>query len=173
MAEEKNLSPLLARLIQDYWQAAEKSRQKKQEATVNVDEIASKLAVFYERVRKVVDWKEENLIRRSAIERYLRRQLVGEISQFSLKKNINSQEVAETIVADLVRGGYLKNGQVPQSKVGEVKNILERYLFLLNLLSRQVSEKEVKERVNQSVWLFSQAACEIEKPLIPVFARIS
>lgn len=171
MAEEKNLSPLLARLIQDYWQAAEKSRQKKQEATVNVDEIASKLAVFYERVRKVVDWKEENLIRRSAIERYLRRQLVGEISQFSLKKNINSQEVAETIVADLVRGGYLKNGQVPQSKVGEVKNILERYLFLLNLLSRQVSEKEVKERVNQSVWLFSQAACEIEKTLDPSFRQ--
>ena len=171
MAEEKNLSPLLARLIQDYWQAAEKSRQKNQEATVNVDEIASKLAVFYEKVRKVVDWKEENLIRRSAIERYLRRQLVGEISQFSLKKNINSQEVAETIVADLVRGGYLKNGQVPQSKIGEVKNILERYLFLLNLLSRQIPEKEVKERVNQSVWLFSQAACEIEKTLDPGFRQ--
>jgi len=67
MAEEKNFSPLLARLIQDYWQVAEKSRQKNQEATVSVDEIASKIAVFYEKVRKVVDWKEENLIRRSAI----------------------------------------------------------------------------------------------------------
>jgi len=167
MAEEKNLSPLLARLIQDYWQAAERSRQKSQETKVNVDEIASKLAVFYEKIRKVVDWKEENMIRRSAIERYLRRHLVGEISQFSLKKNINSQEVAETIVADLVRGGYLKNGQVPQSKIDEVKNILDRYLFLLKLISRQTAEKEVKERVNQSVWLFSQAACEIEKALDP------
>ena len=108
MADEKNLSPLLARLVQDYWQALEKSRQKNQEATVSVDEIASRLAVFYEKVRKVVDWKEENLIRRSAIERYLRRHLVGEISQFSLKKNINSQEVAETIVADLCGGVTLR-----------------------------------------------------------------
>ncbi len=134
---------------------------------MNVDKIASKLAVFYEKIRKVVDWKEENLIRRSAIKRYLHRQLVGEISQFSLKKNINSQEVAETIVADLVRGGYLKNGQVPQSKISEGKNILERYLFLLNLLSCQIPEKEVKERVNQSVWPFFQTACEIKKTLDP------
>ena len=40
-------------------------------AALEVDEVASKIAKAYEKVREVVDWKEENLLRRAAIERIL------------------------------------------------------------------------------------------------------
>ena len=34
---------------------------------IHVDEMASRIAKFYEMVRKVIDWKEDSVLRRSAI----------------------------------------------------------------------------------------------------------
>ena len=42
-------------------------------ANLHVDEVASKVASFYEKVRKIVDWREEHLMRRIAIKRILKR----------------------------------------------------------------------------------------------------
>ena len=39
--------------------------------TIHVDEVASAVAAFYEKIRGVVDWREEHLMRRAAIERML------------------------------------------------------------------------------------------------------
>ena len=42
-------------------------------ATIHVDEVALKVAAFYEKIRTIIDWKEEHLMRRAAIIRKIKR----------------------------------------------------------------------------------------------------
>src|SRR5690606_15771711 len=70
-------------------------------APLEVDELASKIAEAYEKVRKVIDWKEENLLRRGAIERILKRRLVSELYGISILPNLNAKEMAEPMILEL------------------------------------------------------------------------
>ena len=141
------------KLIQKYqdWQ---KSLEPKEEATIHVDEVASAVAVFYEKIRGVVDWKEEHLLRRAAIERALKRRLF-------LQKT--GDEIAEPFVLELIRGGHFPNDRIEETKIDQVKAALNKYLFLLN--STPADTDKSKLRLNY--WLVSIASCEIEEILAP------
>jgi len=89
---EKNnsLTTAVQQLVKKYQDSL--NLQIKGEVTViHVDEIASKLASFYEKVTRVVDWKEEHLLRRTAIERMLKRRLISEISGLQLVSNLKAK----------------------------------------------------------------------------------
>ncbi len=64
------------RLIQRYQEWYQFLQPKEGTATLHVDEVASRMASFYEKIRGVINWREEHLLRKSAIERMLRRRLV-------------------------------------------------------------------------------------------------
>ena len=66
------LAPDVKKLSVQY-QHWHESIQAKGEATIAVDEVAAKVASFYEKIRGVVDWREEHLLRKTAIERILKR----------------------------------------------------------------------------------------------------
>jgi len=123
-------------------------------ATIKVDKVAAKVAAFYERIRDIVDWSEEHLLRRGAVERILRRRLV-------LREP--DQPLAELLLRDLIRGGYFPNGKIPETKIDEVKILLDKYLFLINNLSG-FDKKQVRI-LND--WLLIVASCEIEETLDP------
>lgn len=123
-------------------------------ATITVDKVVAKVAAFYERIRDIVDWSEEHLLRRNAVERILRRRLI-------LRQP--DQPFAELLVKDLIRGGYFPNGRIPETKVEEVKVLLDKYLFLIDSLS-QVDKKS--SRILKS-WLLMIVSCEIEETLDP------
>ena len=61
---------------------------------ITVDEVASKVAAFYEKIRGIVDWREEHLLRKMAIHRILHRRLL---------LTENPGEVAEPLLQELVR----------------------------------------------------------------------
>jgi len=138
-----------------------------EESKIHVDEIASKVAKFYEKIRKIVDWKEENLLRRNAIERILKRSLFGEFSKlnFIFKNNINS--IAESLVLELIRGGHLPNDEISQGKIDEVQNVLNKYVYLIkNAFSNTTASVfKFKEKVNFYEWILAIASCEIEEVL--------
>ena len=69
-----NISPATQSLIQRYqiWQKAQEPPQQGV-STIHVDEVAAKVAGFYEKIRGVIDWREEHLLRRGGIERILKR----------------------------------------------------------------------------------------------------
>src|SRR3972149_11765364 len=73
---------------------------------IHVDEIASRIAKPYELIRKVVDWKDDNLLRRNAIQRILKRLLFSRLSGVSFTGHIEAHKLAETITLDLIRGGH-------------------------------------------------------------------
>jgi len=70
-----NFSESFKKYLRDFKHSV-KEENKKSSNPIYVDEIASKVAKAYETVRRIVDWKEEHLIRRAAIERVIKRRFV-------------------------------------------------------------------------------------------------
>ena len=127
--------------------------------TIHVDEVASKFASFYEHIRTIIDWKEEHLMRRAAIIRKLKRRFLDlELNNFT------TQNVAEPLVLELVRGGWFLNDTIEESKVSDVQRIIEKYVFILK---NNPENKKGKAGLNFYHDLLEIAACEIEETLAP------
>ncbi len=138
---------------------------------LEVDELASKIAAAYEKVRKVIDWKEENLLRRGAIERILKRRLVSELYGISILPNLNAQEMAEPMILELMRSGYFDNGKIAKKQIKEIENILNKYIRILDSsrFPKAINKKHVKNKMEFYTWMLEIAACEIEEVLAPAF----
>ncbi|MFH1423993.1 MAG: hypothetical protein ABIG29_03530 [Candidatus Nealsonbacteria bacterium] len=146
-------------LLVDRYQEWSRSLQAKEGvSTINVDEVASRVASFYEKMRGVIDWREEHLLRKTAIERILKRRLF-------LKKNLDmAEKIAEPFIYELIRGGHFPNETIPESKIDEVQKIIDKCVFILE--NSPTPEKE-KAKMYLYDWLFGVAACEIEATLSP------
>ncbi|MFH1462266.1 MAG: hypothetical protein ABIG08_00985 [bacterium] len=149
------LSQSTKQLIQKYqsWHAAQ--QRKEDTPTIHVDEVASAVAAFYEKIREMVDWREEHLIRRAAIERILKRRLL-------LVKN--GEDVALPFVLELIRGGHFPNDRIPESKINPVKKLIDKYLFIIGNSPHPPKEK-IKTQLFD--WILGIAACEVEEVLSP------
>ena len=142
------ISQSTKKLISQY-QLWYKSLQPQEEvATIHVDEVASTVAAFYEKIRGVVDWQEEHLLRKRAIERILKRRLF---------LDENKEEIASSLVSELIRGGHFPNDFIPETKINEVKKLIDKYVYIF--------ENTPKEK--KSDWVLSIAACELEEILAP------
>ncbi len=142
---------------------------------IKVSSLISRVAFFYEKVRNAVDYEEEHLLRKNAIARILRRQVVIE----GVVKETDSERLANHLLIELIRGSYLPNNKIPESKIKEVAVLLEKYLRLkghyvskinasLNIKTDINQVKDlIKEKNNLINWLLHLAACEIEENLAP------
>jgi len=153
------LSLEFQKLIEQYQKNLETKKPQKGVPTIHVDNVASRIAVLYEKIRQIIDWKAEHLVRRIAIERILKRMLVSEISGISVATNLNPEETAESLVVELIRGGHLANDSIPRPLVVKVKHILTKYIYILENCS--------ENKIDIYHWLLSVAACEIEDILCP------
>lgn len=161
------LAPLVQKLIQSYQYDFEKSKPPGG-ALIHVDDIASKVALFYEKIRQIIDWKEEHLVRRAAIERILKRRLISEISGLRLTPNLNAREIAEPLILELIRGGHLPNDRIPQNKIGAVEKVLDKYIYLLHHNPHFSNPSyQIKKKINFYHWIMEICACEIEEILSP------
>jgi len=160
----KEISSNIQKLIRGYKNYKESLEPKEKIPVIHVDEIASKVAAAYETVIKVINWKEEQLVRRTAIERKLKRRLITEISGIKLVSDIKPDRTAESLVLESIRGGHLPNDQIPQNKIATVQQILEKYIHILR---NNFNSKDHKNRVQFYNWILEIAACEIEETLAP------
>ncbi len=87
---------------------------------INVNDLTGRASVFYEKIRYMVDYKEEHTIRRSAIERLLKRILLIE----------NAPDAGLALLEDLVASGYLLNKSIPESIADHINDIINKYLVL-------------------------------------------
>lgn len=159
--EEEILSPPISRLIDNY--SREVIILQKHYTPIRVDEIASRLAKFYEKIRKIIDWKDDNALRRSATERILKRILFPNLTGLTVQK-INIEELAETITTELIRGGHLPNDTIPMERLKEVAHILKKYILFLDSVS-SYDFFAVKQKINYINFILEMAACEIEEVL--------
>ena len=147
----------LAKIVKIFLAHAEATRPEAvppEVARIHVDEIASKVAAFYERVRKLIDYREEHLLRKHFIERTLKRRLF-------LKEVTGS--IAEPLVKDIIRAGHLPNDTVPETVVREVDTVIGNLFVLLEHLRAQQNG----ERRKTQEWLIALTANAIEELLFP------
>jgi hypothetical protein len=145
----------IQKFISDYEKYLEDEKRSHTDSEkIHVDEIASKIAVFYEKVRNIIDYREEHLLRKRTIDRALRRRV--------LLKDFDKR-FAEPLIKELIRSGHLPNDSVPEEKIGEIQKIIDNLIFLLE--NSKFKDKEEKE--NASSWLISVAVSAIEEKLAP------
>jgi len=120
--------------------------------TIQADEIVGKVISFYERVRRILDWREQHLVRRNALERILKR-------RFFLKNNVDAEE----FILEVIQAGYFPNNQIPRSKTQEVKRIFEKYFYILS----HAQPPKSKNRGQFYHLILDIASCEIESTLDP------
>jgi hypothetical protein len=166
------LSPEIAHMLSSYTEGIQSAR--KPLTPIHVDEIASHIAKFYEQVRKVIDWKEDNVLRRSAIERALKRILFPKLSGVTLKQDIDTYRVAYSVTADLIRGGHLQNDEIPEEQVLLVETALKKALHILKHAKFPTNELlPLKRKINFTYFIIELAAVDIEEILTnPVKERV-
>jgi hypothetical protein len=156
-----DLNPQIAELIQNF--VSGKVDENKGFTPIHVDDIAISIAKFYELLRKVVDWKEDAALRRSAIERILKRLLFSKVSGISPNMPHDPGIISETVASELIRGGHLPNDEVPREYVDKTSVALAKYLvFLESHTDSQKVLQNVKDRINFVTFLIEIMACEIE-----------
>ncbi len=166
------LSPEIAHMLSSYTEGIQSAR--KPLTPIHVDEIASHIGKFYEQVRKVIDWKEDNVLRRSAIERALKRILFPKLSGVTLKQDIDTYRVAYSVTADLIRGGHLQNDEIPEEQVLLVETALKKALHILKHAKFPTNELlPLKRKINFTYFIIELAAVDIEEILTnPVKERV-
>jgi hypothetical protein len=150
-----NISPQTQKLILQYQEWQQSLKKKKDSATIHADEVASKVAAFYEKIRGVIDWREEHLLRRGAIERILKRRLFLRAGQ---------KIEAAPFVLELIRAGHFPNDEIEETKNEEIQRALDKYVYIVE---KSPSPKREKSRLALQDWLCSIAACEVEEILDP------
>ncbi len=166
------LTPEMSHLLRSYVEGIQSA--KKPVTPIHVDEIASHIAKFYEQIRKVIDWKEDNVLRRSAIERALKRILFPKLTGVTLRPDIDTYRVAYSVTADLIRGGHLPNDEIPQEQVAIVETVLNKYLYILKHAVFPPGELiPLKRKINFTYFIIELAAVDIEEILTnPVKERV-
>jgi len=152
-----------------------KDEFNKEAPVIKVSQLISRLAFVYEKVRNAVDYEEDHLLRKNAIARILRRQVLIE----GVLKDVDSVSLSNHLLVELIRGGYLPNNKIPETKIIEIALMLEKYIYLKNQVSSKVQDssnahsgsgtsKDSSNEKNIFVrWILNMAACEIEEVLAP------
>ena len=149
------LSKSTEKLISSYQTHYQSLQPKEGVSTIHVDEVAARVAAFYEKIKGVIDWREEHLLRKRAIERALKRRII-----FGQEKR---EGMAESLTYELIRGGHFPNDTIPESKITVIQKLIDKYFYILeNKPDRP--EKEEKELQD---WLIEIASYELEKTLSP------
>lgn len=114
-------------------------------ARVTVHAAISRFAVLYEKIRNAVDYKDEHLIRKSAIKRILKRLV-------SLEQD--SHSIANHLIRELIAARYLPNGVLPDTLITQTTWIVNKYLVIR---ARKLARSAHYE------WLIGVVAAEIEE----------
>ena len=82
-------------------------------------------AFAYEKLRNIVDYKEENLLRKNAIRRFLKR-------KFLLPQDNLESIIASELIRELILSRYVPNDSVSESLVSNLAQLLNKYYALFN-----------------------------------------
>ena len=113
------------------------------------------IAQLYERLRYLLNYQEQHLLRRQALERILRRYL---------SSKHEPQKVAELIAQELVWAKYIAGNEVPQRILLSVANSIFKYRALLSAIPPSQWQEYTR-------WLLGLASTEVEEKFFPSPAR--
>jgi hypothetical protein len=148
------LSPYSNALLQAVQQI--QARPSPDEFTkLTVSRAVSFVALVYERMRNAIEYREEHLIRRAAIERILRRRL---------SMNPDGEGEGESLLRELLWARYFPKNSLGEDDVYAVQHIITRYIAIRKLLLHSQNQ-----HLHEFLWSFlvDMLSCEIEETLSP------
>ncbi len=122
---------------------------------LEVSPTASFFGLLYEKIRNAIEYREESLIRRAAIERILKR-------RWLLNPSLEGE--AENILRELLWARYFPPGSLSEDDVEKVQQILDRYLVFIKKI---IAGRDQKTKETFTQFLISLLTCEIEETLAP------
>ena len=127
---------------------------------IKLSQLISKLGFLYEKFRNAIDYNEEHLVRRNALERILKRQIL-----FLAEKKPG--KIGQTLIFEFIRARYLPNNELPETIIEAVSQTVEKYLNVIAHIinSRLPGQKKLIG------WTISLAACEIGEQLNPAIVK--
>lgn len=159
---ENNTIPLsqYTKALLDTFKTAKKRVRPDDISALSVSQTVSFFALVYEKVRNAVEYREDHLILRAAIERILRR-------RFSL--NPDGHGEAENLLRELLWARYFDNGVLGAEDNVIIQNLVDKYVLLKRQL---VVGRDNELRVFLDQFLMDLLTCEIEETLKPESAAI-
>ncbi len=128
-------------------------------SALSVSQTVSFFALVYEKVRNAVEFREDHLILRAAIERILRR-------RFSL--NPDGRGEAENLLRELLWARYFDNSTLGGEDTIRIQALIDRYIIMRRTLVVG-RNPEIQTHLNQ--FLLDILSCEIEEILKPESAQ--
>lgn len=122
---------------------------------LTVSQTVSFLALAYEKVRNAIEYREDHLIRRAAIERILKRRM---------SLNPQGKNEAENILRELMWARYFANGSLGEQDIRDIQAILDKYIYIR---SRLLHGRKNSSKVYISDFLVELITAEIEEFLTP------
>lgn len=122
---------------------------------LSVSQTVSFLAFLYEKLRNAVEFREEHLVRRAAIERIIKRRML---------LNGNGRNIAELLIKELLWARYYENNTIGEEKIKEIQAIIDKYFFLRNEIAVGRAGSE-QEEISQ--FILEALSYEIEEHISP------
>lgn len=132
----------------------DKDNQAQAGEKISVDPVVSEVAAWYEKLRTAMDYRDDDVILRSAIERILKRRLLF---------GRNSKAIAEPLVRELIWARYFPDESVPESLNSKVEKSIDLFLRLEELVNKKhkTNHQEIFE------WIIHLLSSDIEHVLSP------
>jgi len=151
----------LSKLIEDTLTRLSSATARQDDPTVpriEVHESVSNVAWAYEKLRNAIDYQDEHLLRKNAIERILKRRLIS---------GATATQVAEPLILELIRSRYLPNASLPTTLITETALVINRYVYLWSAVTTELPDAD--RRRLQDFW-YGIMSVEINELLSPVTA---
>jgi len=126
---------------------------------ITVSQTVSIFALVYERIRNAVEYREDHLIRRAAIERIVKRRLM---------LHPEGEGEADNILRELLWARYFANGSLGGKDLIVTQDIVEKYLYVKRLI---MTGRPVDTQQYMWEFLVQMMTCEIEETLSPENAQ--
>ncbi len=148
------MAKTLSKLSQSLIAAYTRRQQQSGGDTISVNPVVSELATWYEKFRTAMDYREDEVILRSAIERILKRRLL---------LTSEGERVAPLLLRELVWARYFPDATIAESTVIKVAHAINLYIKFESMLL----SKHRFGRVEINEWIMHLLSAEIENILKP------
>jgi len=122
---------------------------------LTVSQTVSFFGILYERARNAIEYREDHLIRRAAIERIIRRRL---------SLNPEGKGEAENVLRELLWARYFDNGSLGGEDIRNVQEIIDKYLYVQRLI---LTGRPNEDRFLLNQFIVDLLTCEIEERMNP------
>ena len=142
------LSPLASSLLH----ALNGKQHESKEETIKVNPLISHVATWYEKFRNAMDYREDEVVLRAAIERILKRRILF---------GGTGKTMAEPLIRELAWARYFKEDSLSQSSIEKVGKQIDLYL---SLRERLLSDQILKEGIVNE-WTYHLMSSDVEHML--------